>query len=172
MYLGYINSVLNPLIYDMDFKLFFNFCWLTFWSLLDLTLKSMIAFVNDEFQRSLRRAIRDFTLRRSNLNVSSMNNRLNFYQLVITVIKRYKNRRNPTTSIGIWSMDMIVATVSKFRVPRTTWYYPRIYNVEKKWLQNHAVRKIPVEDNRSFGHDEDNISICTTTTEIIDWELV
>lgn len=25
MYLGYINSVLNPLIYDMDFKLFFNF---------------------------------------------------------------------------------------------------------------------------------------------------
>ena len=69
-------------------------------------------------------------------------------------------------------MDMIVATVSKFRVPRTTWYYPRISNVEKKWLQNHAVRKIPVEDNRSFGHDEDNISICTTTTEIIDWELV
>ena len=79
MYLGYINSVLNPLIYDMDFKLFFltfllTHVLVTFGRLGAYNfIKSTTAFVNDEFQRSLRRAIRDFTLRRSNLNVSFMN---------------------------------------------------------------------------------------------------
>ena len=80
MYLGYINSVLNPLIYDMDFKLLRLILYLISYKKLissvnaqntkKISEKSMEAFVNDEFQRSLRRAIRDFTLRRSNLNVS------------------------------------------------------------------------------------------------------
>ena len=69
MYLGYINSVLNPLIYDMDLKSMFGLSEFRNWKY--DPIKSKLAFVNDEFQRSLRRAIRDFTLRRSNLNVSN-----------------------------------------------------------------------------------------------------
>ena len=60
IYMGYINSVLNPLIYAIWWRTFaFLFLRDTFrhhWPL---------AFVNDEFQQNLRRAIREFGVNRA-----------------------------------------------------------------------------------------------------------
>ena len=74
--------------------------------------KSMIAFVNDEFQRSLRRAIRDFTLRRSNLNVSIKNFTNSNNSLVITLIK--KERIPSKTDNFNW--DLIVGSCEDHRL--------------------------------------------------------
>ena len=67
IYLGYINSVLNPLIYGMvrEFSLFL-------FSLKEIRYH-WPAFVNDDFQQSLRRALRGIGRGRPDLRVSVSN---------------------------------------------------------------------------------------------------
>ena len=92
------------------------------------------------------------------------------------LIKRNEYRRNPTISIGIWSLDrakIIVWIFQKFRESRTAWFCLPFSYYRENWLPGTDLGgpSIPVEDD--LDNDDDTISICTTTSEIdLDFELV